>query len=156
MTQLQGITRSVLDLVHLYKGCGQHCALVIDSMRAQDALDAVLDMRECDVPYHMRFQIDTGVRCGHWHTVRASHGHVSLAHRADLLQRGEPRICAFDIETTKLPLQFPNAEFDQARSLLHVLVPHELDVGCTKLACALVQRRNKYKQHCPAPFCQMS
>ena len=81
----------------------------------QDALDAVLDMREHDVPYHMRFQIDTGVRCGYWYGVRASHGHVSLTWREDLVQRGEPRICTFDIETTKLPLQFPNAEFDQAR-----------------------------------------
>ena len=36
-----------------------------------------------------------------------------LEHRPDLLQRAEPRICAFDIETTKLPLQFPNAEYDQ-------------------------------------------
>ena len=41
-------------------------------------------------------------------------GHVVLEHRPDLLARAEPRICAFDIETTKLPLQFPNAEYDQA------------------------------------------
>jgi DNA polymerase epsilon subunit 1 len=40
-------------------------------------------------------------------------GKVSLEPRPDLLQRAEPRICAFDIETTKLPLQFPNAEYDQ-------------------------------------------
>ena len=40
-------------------------------------------------------------------------GKVSLERREDLLQRAEPRICAFDIETTKLPLQFPNAEHDQ-------------------------------------------
>ena len=38
---------------------------------------------------------------------------MSLEQRTDLLQRAEPRICAFDIETTKLPLQFPNADFDQ-------------------------------------------
>lgn len=38
---------------------------------------------------------------------------MSLEPRPDLLQRAEPRICAFDIETTKLPLQFPNAEYDQ-------------------------------------------
>ena len=29
------------------------------------------------------------------------------------MQRADVRICAFDIETTKLPLQFPNAQFDQ-------------------------------------------
>lgn len=37
----------------------------------QDALEAVVDMREFDVAYHMRFAIDTGVRCGHWFTVSA-------------------------------------------------------------------------------------
>ena len=37
--------------------------------------------------------------------------------RADLLQRAEPRVCAWDIECTKLPLQFPNAEYDQVGSL---------------------------------------
>jgi hypothetical protein len=36
-----------------------------------------------------------------------------MEHRPDMLKRAEPRICAFDIETTKLPLQFPNAEYDQ-------------------------------------------
>lgn len=40
-------------------------------------------------------------------------GFTTLERRADLLQRAEPRICAWDIETTKLPLQFPNAEYDQ-------------------------------------------
>lgn len=43
-------------------------------------------------------------------------GKVSLERRADLLRWAEPRICAFDIETTKLPLQFPNAEYDQVRA----------------------------------------
>ena len=41
-------------------------------------------------------------------------GKVTLEPRPDLLARAEPRICAFDIECTKLPLQFPNAEYDQA------------------------------------------
>lgn len=38
---------------------------------------------------------------------------MEFKRRADLLQRAEPRIVAWDIETTKLPLQFPNAEYDQ-------------------------------------------
>ena len=45
--------------------------------------------------------------------VRMHEGKICLEHRSDLIQRAEPRICAFDIETTKLPLQFPNAEHDQ-------------------------------------------
>ena len=44
---------------------------------------------------------------------RMQSGKIVLEQRPDLLQRAEPRICAFDIETTKLPLQFPNAEYDQ-------------------------------------------
>ena len=43
-------------------------------------------------------------------------GKIRLERRADLLRWAEPRICAFDIETTKLPLQFPNSEYDQARA----------------------------------------
>lgn len=40
----------------------------------QDAQDAVVEMREHDVPYHVRFAIDTDTRCGHWFTVRAKVG----------------------------------------------------------------------------------
>ncbi len=38
----------------------------------QDALEAVEDMREYDVPFHMRWAIDTGARCGWWYTVKAT------------------------------------------------------------------------------------
>ncbi len=36
----------------------------------QDVLESIMDMREYDVPYHVRYLIDTDVRCGHWFTVR--------------------------------------------------------------------------------------
>jgi DNA polymerase epsilon subunit 1 len=45
--------------------------------------------------------------------LEASGGEVQITHRPDMLARGEVRVCAFDIETTKLPLKFPDAEFDQ-------------------------------------------
>jgi DNA polymerase elongation subunit (family B) len=38
----------------------------------QDALEAVEDVREYDVPFHMRWAIDVGVRCGWWYTVKAT------------------------------------------------------------------------------------
>ena len=44
-----------------------------------------------------------------------------MVRRADLLQRAEPRICAWDIETTKLPLQFPNAEYDQVFMISYMI-----------------------------------
>ena len=37
----------------------------------QDALESIVEMREYDVPYHVRFEIDTDVRCGHWFMVKA-------------------------------------------------------------------------------------
>jgi DNA polymerase epsilon subunit 1 len=83
--------------------------------------DAIVDIREYDVPYHMRWLIDTDARCGWWYDVRASAGEVSLRHRDDLLTRGEVRVCAFDIETTKLPLKFPDAEFDQVFMISYML-----------------------------------
>jgi DNA polymerase epsilon subunit 1 len=55
------------------------------------------------------------IRAGHWYNVRVKDGVTTVTHRPDLLQRAEPVICAFDIETTKLPLRFPNAAYDQVR-----------------------------------------
>eukprot|EP00892_Ulva_mutabilis_P006158 jgi/Ulvmu1/3914/UM018_0137.1 len=78
-----------------------------------DAMDAVEDIREYDVPFHVRYAIDAGLRSGHWYSAAAHEGSVALMPRPDLIFRGEPRVCAFDIETTKLPLHFPNAEHDQ-------------------------------------------
>lgn len=99
----------------------QQASLKAGKERLQEGVDAIEEMREHDVPYHVRFAIDTDVRAGHWFTVRATSGKVTLERRADLLQRAEPRICAFDIETTKLPLQFPNAEYDQVFMISYML-----------------------------------
>ena len=81
----------------------------------------MIDIREYDVPYHMRFLIDTETRCGWWYNVRAMSGEVTLTHRDDILARGEVRVCAFDIETTKLPLKFPDAEYDQVFMISYML-----------------------------------
>ncbi|KAK7845202.1 dna polymerase epsilon catalytic subunit a [Quercus suber] len=80
--------------------------------RPQDFLDCIVDLREYDVPYHVRFAIDKDVRCGQWYDVSVSSTGLMLEKRTDLLQRAEVHVCAFDIETTKLPLKFPDAEYD--------------------------------------------
>jgi DNA polymerase epsilon subunit 1 len=87
----------------------------------EDIADWILDLREYDVLYPIRFAIDTDVRAGHWYTVRASGGRVSLSRRADLVQRADPVVCAWDIEATKLPLQFPDAESDQVFMISYML-----------------------------------
>ncbi|KAK1323653.1 DNA polymerase epsilon catalytic subunit A [Acorus calamus] len=80
--------------------------------RAQDYIECIIDLREFDVPYHVRFAIDNDVRCGQWYDVRVCPTGVTLERRPDLLQRADVHVCAFDIETTKLPLKFPDAEYD--------------------------------------------
>jgi len=85
------------------------------------AQDNIVDIREYDVPYHHRFAIDTNTRCGQWYTVRSVPGNVVLSPREDLLLRAEMRVCAFDIECTKLPLQFPNAEYDQVFMISYMI-----------------------------------
>lgn len=91
------------------------------SFPTQDVVEALEDLREYDVPYHVRFAIDRDIRCGHWFTVNCTDGVATVERRADLLQRAEPRICAWDIETTKLPLQFPNAEYDQVFMISYMI-----------------------------------
>ncbi|XP_057955577.1 DNA polymerase epsilon catalytic subunit A-like [Malania oleifera] len=89
--------------------------------RPQDFIDCILDLREYDVPYHVRFAIDNDVRSGQWYDVSVSSAGVVLVKRTDLLQRAEVRVCAFDIETTKLPLKFPDAEYDLVMMISYMI-----------------------------------
>lgn len=61
------------------------------------------------------------MRSGQWYNVSISSTDVILEKRTDLLQRAEVRVCAFDIETTKLPLKFPDAEYDQIMMISYMV-----------------------------------
>uniref|UniRef100_A0A0E0K092 DNA polymerase epsilon catalytic subunit n=1 Tax=Oryza punctata TaxID=4537 RepID=A0A0E0K092_ORYPU len=89
--------------------------------RPQDYINCITDLREYDVPYHVRFAIDNDVRCGQWYDVSVSSSDVLLHRREDLLQRAEVHVCAFDIETTKLPLKFPDAEYDAVMMISYMI-----------------------------------
>ena len=60
-------------------------------------------------------------RCGQWYTVKVDSSKVTLENRVDLLQRAEVRVCAFDIETTKLPFKFPDAKYDMIMMISHMV-----------------------------------
>jgi DNA polymerase epsilon subunit 1 len=78
-----------------------------------DASDFIVDIREYDVPYHVRVAIDLDIRIGKWYSVESKNSRISLTCIEERLQRADPVVLAFDIETTKLPLKFPDASFDQ-------------------------------------------
>jgi len=84
----------------------------------------VAALREHDLPYPARVAIDLGLRCGQWYDVRPAGAAQDPAPpqprtclpptpRPDRVVPADPVVLAFDLETTKLPLQFPNATFDQ-------------------------------------------
>lgn len=80
--------------------------------RKEDPLSSLLDIREHDVPYLVRVCIDLNIRAGCWYTLTTlSSGGVTLTDRGTL-PKANPKVLAFDIECTKAPLKFPDAEFD--------------------------------------------
>ncbi|KAJ6167043.1 DNA polymerase epsilon catalytic subunit A [Penicillium chermesinum] len=85
------------------------------------ASDYIVDIREYDVPYHVRVSIDKDIRIGKWYNVEAKHGVVSLTCLEDRLTRADPVVLAFDIETTKLPLKFPDAVIDQIMMISYMI-----------------------------------
>ncbi|KAF2099988.1 DNA polymeras-like protein epsilon [Rhizodiscina lignyota] len=86
-----------------------------------DASDFIVDIREYDVPYHVRVAIDMDIRIGKWYTVEAKHGVVTLSCIEERLQRADPVVMAYDIETTKLPLKFPDAAIDQVMMISYMI-----------------------------------
>ncbi|KAI8939432.1 DNA polymerase epsilon catalytic subunit [Plenodomus lindquistii] len=86
-----------------------------------DASDFIVDMREYDVPYHVRVAIDKDVRIGNWYTVEAKHGIISITCIEDRLTPADPVVMAYDIETTKLPLKFPDAVIDQIMMISYMI-----------------------------------
>ncbi|RPB25462.1 DNA polymerase epsilon catalytic subunit A [Terfezia boudieri ATCC MYA-4762] len=86
-----------------------------------EASDCIIDIREFDVPYHVRVAIDKDIRVGRWYTVEAKHGVISITCIVDRLKRAEPVVLAYDIETTKLPLKFPDAVIDQVMMISYMI-----------------------------------
>uniref|UniRef100_A0A8B9JNV3 DNA polymerase epsilon catalytic subunit n=1 Tax=Astyanax mexicanus TaxID=7994 RepID=A0A8B9JNV3_ASTMX len=93
------------------------------SKKMSDQLDNIVDMREYDVPYHVRLSIDLKIHVAHWYNVRyrGSAYPPEIVRRDDLVERPDPVVLAFDIETTKLPLKFPDAETDQIMMISYMI-----------------------------------
>lgn len=64
---------------------------------------------------------NSDIRCGQWYDVSVSSAGITVDRRTDLLQRAEVHVCAFDIETTKLPLKFPDAEYDSIMMISYMI-----------------------------------
>ncbi|KAB5518121.1 hypothetical protein GE09DRAFT_514159 [Coniochaeta sp. 2T2.1] len=86
-----------------------------------EASDFIVDIREYDVPYHVRVMIDLNIRVGKWYFVEAKHGVTTIVCNEERLAMADPVIMAYDIETTKLPLKFPDAAIDQVMTISYMI-----------------------------------
>lgn len=79
--------------------------------------------REYDVPYHVRVSIDCRIFVGLWYCVRGCGGGSvpSITRREDLLVWPDCIVLAYDIETTKLPLKFPDPNTDQIMMISYMI-----------------------------------
>lgn len=84
---------------------------------SSDPLQLLEDVREYDVPYVVRVCIDENIRVGTWYTVElveeAEDERGIRLLEPDIESKADPIFLAFDIECTKAPLKFPNAESDE-------------------------------------------
>ncbi|KAK4215556.1 hypothetical protein QBC37DRAFT_121574 [Rhypophila decipiens] len=86
-----------------------------------EASDFIVDIREYDVPYHVRVMIDLDIRVGQWYFVEAKNGITTVKRNEDRLAPADPVVMAYDIETSKLPLKFPDAAIDQIMMISYMI-----------------------------------
>ncbi|CAH8671442.1 unnamed protein product [Schistosoma rodhaini] len=95
-----------------------------------DPLDNLFDLRESDVPYLTRVCIDLNIFAGCWYVTTCKPGcPPEFKHHEDTVAWPEPVVLAFDIETTKMPLKFPDPANDQI-----IMISYMLD-GAGHLIC---------------------
>ncbi|CAG9565610.1 unnamed protein product [Danaus chrysippus] len=99
-----------------------NAAAIEHAKKTTDHLENIIDIREHDVPYHVRVSIDMKIFCGTWYTVKSRGTDTPIfTKRDDILERPDPIVLAFDIETTKLPLKFPDSQTDQIMMISYMI-----------------------------------
>lgn len=58
---------------------------------------------------------------GLWYTVTSLFGAISLTNIPERVKRAEPVVMAFDIETSKSPLKFPDQQVDQIMMISYMI-----------------------------------
>lgn len=91
------------------------------STHGQDPREGIIDVREYDVPYYLRVAIDNEIRVGLWYAVTFTAGQPSFKNLAERVKRADPVVMAYDIETTKAPLKFPDQAIDQVMMISYMV-----------------------------------
>lgn len=67
------------------------------------------------------FGLIIDIRIGKWYTVKAKAGNITIDVIEDRLKRADPVVLAYDIETTKSPLKFPDATIDSIMMISYMI-----------------------------------
>lgn len=89
--------------------------------RDQDPREFIIDVREFDVPYYLRVAIDNEIRVGLWYAVTFNEGQPTFTPIPERVKRADPVVMAYDIETTKAPLKFPDQAIDQVMMISYMV-----------------------------------
>jgi DNA polymerase epsilon subunit 1 len=99
------------DFQHLSKGKGPE----------KDPRDYIIDIREYDVTYYLRTAIDLEIRVGLWYAITFTEGKPAFKNLPERVKRADPVVMAYDIETTKAPLKFPDQAIDQIMMISYMI-----------------------------------
>lgn len=58
---------------------------------------------------------------GKWYTIEAQHGDIIITEMPDRVSRPDPVVMAYDIETTKSPLKFPDSSVDKIMMISYMI-----------------------------------
>ena len=87
----------------------------------RDPREGIIDIREYDVPYYLRVAIDNEMRVGLWYAVSFTAGQPAFRQIVERVKRADPVVMAYDIETTKAPLKFPDQAIDQVMMISYMV-----------------------------------
>lgn len=91
------------------------------SARERDPRECIIDVREHDVPYHLRVAMDNEIRVGLWYAMTFNEGQPNCSYIVKRAKRADPVVMTFDIETTKAPLKFHDQAIDQVMIILYMI-----------------------------------
>lgn len=87
----------------------------------RDPREGIIDIREYDVPYYLRVAMDNDIRIGLWYAVTFNAGQPGFKQLVERVKRADPVVMAYDIETTKAPLKFPDQAIDQVMMISYMV-----------------------------------
>lgn len=109
-------------MIRNFDGEGNPNERSLDESLSSEWTNFVQGIREYDVKYSMRVAIDLNIFVGLWYDVSVVEGVVSIEKLPESkFAPAMPLVIAFDIETTKAPLKFPQPEDDQIYMISYML-----------------------------------